>query len=1267
MKDERKTKKQLIEELESHRTLISKAPLGYQSLDESGNFVEVNEAWCRTFGYSGDEVKGRNFSEFIHPDLRDHFKESFSKFRSVGYILGVEFEMVKKDGSEIVVLFDGKIGYNEDGTFRQTHCILRDITERKRAEEALEKSEREKSAILDAMSELVAYQDMDHTVLWTNRAGAESVNEGSEALKGRKCYEIWAGREEPCDICPVAKAVETGEMHRDEITTPDERAWVVTGYPVKKETGEVIGVVEVTLEDTERKQAEEAVCRSEERHRTLISNIPGMVYRGYPDWTADVISGSIDICGYSEEELNSMAGGWLNVIHPEDKDAVVEQSNRKMCEATPGGLTYRITRPDGEVRWVEDRKTPLYSESGEFLGVEGVVFDITERKLVEEQLKESEEKYRNLVERANDGVIIVQDGIIAFVNSRMADMVGYSTDELVNTSFIDYVPADERPRIEDIYRRRLQGEKVPDIYEMRGFRKDGREIFIETNSGPITYKGKPAVLAFIRDVTERKQAAEALRQSEFKYRSLFEHALDMIHIVDAEGRLIDVNQVELDTLGYQRDEFIGRSVLEIVHPDSHATTREALSRVLKGEVVRNYETALASKDGGKVLVEVNAVPELVDGVVVSVRAILRDHTERKRAEQALRESEEKYRSLVANIPSVTWTTDGDGRMTFISSNVEAVSGYTAEEICGASEDLWLGITHPDDVGMVGATFKAMVKGEGSFDVEYRIQKKSGEWIWLHDLGTRTYNDKGEIRVDGVFSEITERKKAEEALRESEDKFRRIAERMFDVIFICNLDGTLAYASPSIEQVISYSAAEIVGRNVTDLVPESEIPHVTKVFEAIAAGKSVEGGVCRLRRKDGSFADTEVNAVPVFKDGTVVGGQAIIRDVTETKRLRELESRAQRLETAGRVAGQVAHDFNNLLAPIMAYPDLIRDELSGDHPALAYVGDIENSARQIAEINQQLLTLGRRGHYNLELLNLNEIVLQVIKQMDPLPQTLVCETDLDSELMNVMGGRSQIFRVLVNLLNNARDAMGDVGKLVVRSKNFYVDGMALAYGRVPKGEYVKLTVADTGCGVPDEILQNIFDPFFTSKVTDLKRGSGLGLSVVEAVMKDHKGYIDLITKAGEGTSFFLYFPATEDSADIPELDRPARGTETILVVDDDQVQRNVYLQLLGGLGYRIHAVESGEKAIEHLKDNPTDLLILDMIMKDGMDGTETYCQALKWNPNQKAILVSGYAYDDRVQAAHAAGAGAFIRKPLTRKMIAAAVRRELDRSVQPVVS
>jgi CheY-like chemotaxis protein len=356
---------------------------------------------------------------------------------------------------------------------------------------------------------------------------------------------------------------------------------------------------------------------------------------------------------------------------------------------------------------------------------------------------------------------------------------------------------------------------------------------------------------------------------------------------------------------------------------------------------------------------------------------------------------------------------------------------------------------------------------------------------------------------------------------------------------------------------------------------------------------------------------------------------------------------------GQIASQVAHDFNNWLAPLVGFPELIKLELPPDHPAQHFCDLMLQSARQMAEVNENLLTLGRRGHFAQDPTDLNVLVEQTIRQQGAVPSTLSVRLDLQAGLWPVVGSAGQLMRVLTNLIVNARDATKEQGTITVRTSN--VPGVPTE-GRE---EQVRLDVSDTGPGISPEIQDRIFDAFFTTKHASERSGSGLGLSVVRAIVQDHQGHVEVHSTPGQGATFSLFLPGH------PELvvERPTAaivgGDESILVVDDDAGQREVMNALLSRLGYRVELAPSGEQAIAYLRNHQVDLLILDMRMP-GLDGAETYRRILELHPRQRAIIASGYADSDRITAALALGAGTHLRKPLTFEQLAHAVREELDR-------
>jgi CheY-like chemotaxis protein len=320
--------------------------------------------------------------------------------------------------------------------------------------------------------------------------------------------------------------------------------------------------------------------------------------------------------------------------------------------------------------------------------------------------------------------------------------------------------------------------------------------------------------------------------------------------------------------------------------------------------------------------------------------------------------------------------------------------------------------------------------------------------------------------------------------------------------------------------------------------------------------------------------------------------------------------------------------------------------------------MQMSANQIVEINQQLLTLGRRGHFNVETFDPNELIEAAIRTLD-IQEGILIDRQLASDLKPVSGGPAQILRVLTNLIANAIDAMGGFGTLRLETVNVHLVGALHRCSHVVEGEYVCIRVSDSGPGIPLEIQDKIFEPFFSTKKTDKKRGSGLGLSVVHAVLEDHKGYLDLESAMGQGTTFSLYIPVDHDAKALSvSADGILNGNgASVLVVDDDSIQREVVTAMLENLGYAPLALASGEQAVAHMCRNECDLVILDMVM-DGIDGTETLRQIKILRPEQRALILSGFARSDRVEEAIRLGASAFVAKPVQTNVLAKAVQDAL---------
>jgi two-component system cell cycle sensor histidine kinase/response regulator CckA len=741
----------------------------------------------------------------------------------------------------------------------------------------------------------------------------------------------------------------------------------------------------------------------------------------------------------------------------------------------------------------------------------------------------TDEKWlQTLLYQSIQGLLIIQDFRIIFTNPAFADISGYSIEELLSIPQ-DHVRAMVHPEDQAFvwgrFRARLKGKDIPARYEYRGIRKDGSVRWLEMVATRIEYRGKPAIYGALVDITERKRAEEALRESEERYRNLFEQSRDALYITTREGSLLEINQSFLDLFGYSRKKIKGVKAQQMyANPDD----RPAFQREIESKgSLRDFELKLRKKDGTVMDCLLTAtVRRAEDGGILGYQGIIRDITEHKRADEAIKQSEAKYRTILEAMEEGYFEVDLAGNLTFFNDALCKISGYPREKLMGMNNRDY---TAPETAKRMYHFFNEIYRtGNPARIMDYEVTRKDGSTIILELSASLMRDHEGTpIGVRGIALDVTERKRAEQEQKKL----------------------------------------------------EAQLHHI------------------------------------------------------------------QRMESIGTLAGGIAHNFNNILIGISGNTSLILLETDPTHPNYPRIQDIERMVDSASKLTRQLLGYARGGTYEVRPMNLNQVIKETANTFGAAKRDISIHQELAEDLCMVSADQGQIEQALLNLFVNAADAMPRGGELSITSTNVTEKDMRGKAYSVKPGTYALITVRDTGVGMDEKTAERLFEPFFTTK--GFGKGTGLGLASTCGIIKAHGGYIDVNSKEGQGATFYVYLPASEKKLEEPVEHREhiVKGSGTILLVDDEAMLLEVGSQLFDELGYTVLTAHGGREAMEIYKEHgdSIDLVILDMIMPD-MGGGKTFDMLKEINPGVRVLLSSGYSIDGQAQEIMARGCDGFIQKP-----------------------
>ncbi|MCU1269158.1 MAG: two-component sensory box histidine kinase/response regulator [Acidobacteriaceae bacterium] len=748
-------------------------------------------------------------------------------------------------------------------------------------------------------------------------------------------------------------------------------------------------------------------------------------------------------------------------------------------------------------------------------------------------------------------------------------------------------------------------------------------------------------------VLECKRAKEALTAAEARYRRLFETAKDGILILDAHsGLILDVNPFLVGLLDYTRDEFIGKTLWDIGLFRQIQESKEAF-RELQDEQYDNLP--LETRSGRRVNVEFVSNVYGVNGESV-VQCNIRDITARQQTEEALRLSEERLKQAQHLAGMGVFDLELQSGKVIWSPRMFEIFGLPSDAPQPGYEDQTR-FTHSEDLWLVEE--QSVLRRAGKpIHLDHRIIRPSGEVRWVEVSGEAIFDNAGRyVRYLGVCQDITERKQAESTLRE----YERVVEGLDEMILVVDREYRYVIANRAFLNYRQMEKTQVIGHLVDEVVDK-------EVFGVLIREKMDEcfrGNIVHyeMKYKFPNLGERDLLAsyFPIQGHAGIDRIACILQDVTGTRRLEAQFLQAQKMEAVGRLAGGVAHDFNNILGVIMGYSDISLDLIEPEHPLNKYLSEINKASQRAALLTRRLLAFSRQQVIFPKVLDLNGVVRDVTSMLLRIVgEDIAIEFRATTPICSIRADPGQIEQILMNLVVNARDAMPTGGKIIIETGLAKLDEHYVSqHPGSHAGQQVLFSVSDTGCGMDESIKSKIFEPFFTTK--PVGKGTGLGLSTVQGIVKQSEGYICVETEPGKGTTFKMFFASVSESAGelvFPyDEAEPPRGSETILVVEDDKALRELAIRLLRDGGYRVMEARNAEDALTVMKASELeiDLLFTDVVMP-GQTGVELLAQAKLVHPNLRAVFMSGYPGD---LVAHRGGLiteTAFLEKPFTRRSL-----------------
>jgi PAS domain S-box-containing protein len=1230
--------------LEKYKNIVSSTTDGISFLDMDYRYVIVNEAYEQFSGVRRDQFIGLTVSEYLGKDVFENYiKPYFDRClqgETINYQEWFEYPTIGRRFVD-VTYYPFR---DSSGCISGAIANTRDITVSKQSDDQL----RFQAMLLEAIEQAVIVTDLSGRIVYWNPFAVKLYGWSAEEAIGKAAINLIATRDSEKQGFEIMTDLQAGKCWTGEYLAKNrdgnQLTTLSTVSPIRGINGEITHLICVSSDISERKQMEMNL----RLHEVIVSSATEPMALIDRQYTYLLVNKSYeDFGGYSRKDI---IGKRISDLLGEDvfQNTVKEKVDQCLM-GVPINYSAWFQSPTKGARYMNINYYPYKSDNGDVVGLINIAYDLTEQKQLEVLLRKSEEQYRFLMESITDSIYVLDpEWRHVMVNQAASGFTGLTREQLIGGKLTELFPGVEDTVFFKAFQN-VMNNRTPDTVVGEYSFGSGLRRWYEVYVYPVSQ----GILCIARDITDRKTAEMKLEESELLHRTTIANISDAVMITDDEGNFTYICPNTYTIFGFSSEELFEQRNISYVFKNRLFVIEE----LIKKSELLNIEVDITDKAGNQhaLLVDIKRV-SIKNGTILYT---CKDITEIVQSKKALAESKSVLKATLDGLPSHIALLDEHGVIIMVNRTwrdfaekngiaSDSVSeGKNYIRVCDEAKG-----ENAEESKSFSTGIREVLSGEKeAFVLEYPCHSPDEKrWFVAHVCRVP---GEGPKRVVVAHENITDRNLSQLALKESEEKYRSIMEAMDESTYICSSDFQIVYMNSA---MIKWLGRDATGETCHKAIHGLDTQCSWCVHEKVMKGETVKTELV----EPGSNRIFFISHAPIFHSNGTVSKLSLYRDITEIKKLGNRIQQAQKMESIGNLAGGIAHDFNNILCPIIGLSELLLDDFAQDSPERECAEEIFKAGKRGSDLVKQILAFSRQSEHKMIPTRVQNILKEVLKlTRSTIPSNIEINQDIQPDCGLILADPTQIHQVAMNIITNAYHAMEEnAGQMHVRLREINLE----APERLDPGKYAMLSISDSGHGMPANLINKIFDPYFTTK--EQGKGTGLGLAVVHGIVKEHKGDVTVYSEVGKGSTFNVYLPLLEKSAaDDPIPTEKCRlGTERILLADDEASVAKLVKLMLERIGYRVTLRTSSSDALEAFKVNPSnfDLVISDMAMPN-MTGIQLAQELKKIRPDIPIIICTGFSERINEKKAETIGIEAFMMKPIVKSDLSNMIRKVLDES------